>query len=267
MDAAISSTAVEVERTCSVPRSELLAISFAVAISSINALTLSPALCGLLLRKSKERTGGDCIDCGLCVTTCPTGIDIRNGLQMECIGCAQCIDACDGVMAKQKKPLGLIRYTSEHELKGGTTHWLRPRIIGYMLVLCLMVGVFWYNVFSRVPVELTVIRDRNQLYVTTDNGDTENIYTLNLVNMDREIARNAERYAFLKWASRSMETLHVNPPGTGIMHSEFNPQPDAETHLLQIWIFPEQKNLEPSYEQTLFSREEKLNALRLIGVV
>jgi polyferredoxin len=89
-------------------------------------------------------------------------------------------------MDKMAYPRGLIRYTSEHELQGGTTHWLRPRIIGYVLVLCLMTGVFWYNIFSRVPLELTAIRDRNQLYLTTDTGAIENVYTLNLVNMDKD---------------------------------------------------------------------------------
>jgi cytochrome c oxidase accessory protein FixG len=118
------------------------------------------------------------------VQVCPTGIDIRDGLQYECIGCALCIDACNSVMDKMEYPRGLIRYTSEHQLEGGTTHWLRPRIIGYATVLCIMVGVFSYNIFSRIPVELTAIRDRNQLYVETDSGAIENIYTLQLVNMD-----------------------------------------------------------------------------------
>jgi polyferredoxin len=78
----------------------------------------------------------------------------------------------------------LIRYTSEHQLSGGKTHWLRPRIIGYVIVLCVMVSVFWYNILTRVPVELTAIRDRNELYLTTDSGAIENIYTLQLANMD-----------------------------------------------------------------------------------
>ena len=134
----------------------------------------------------EELTLGDCIDCELCVQVCPTGIDIRDGLQYECIGCALCVDACDSVMDKMEYPLGLIRYTSEHALEGGTTHWLRPRIIGYVLVLCLMTGVFWYNVFSRIPVELTAIRDRTQLYMTTDTGAIDNIYTLQLANMDND---------------------------------------------------------------------------------
>jgi len=132
----------------------------------------------------RELDLGECIDCELCVQVCPTGIDIRHGLQYECIGCALCVDACDSVMDKMQYPRGLIRYTSEHELQGGTTHWLRPRIIGYVAVLCLMIGVFSYNIVTRVPLELTTIRDRNQLYVTTDTGAIENIYTLHLVNMD-----------------------------------------------------------------------------------
>ncbi|MBT4521908.1 MAG: cytochrome c oxidase accessory protein CcoG [Halieaceae bacterium] len=130
---------------------------------------------------------GDCIDCELCVQVCPTGIDIRDGLQFECIGCALCLDACNSVMDKMEYPRGLIRYTSEHQLEGGSTHWLRPRIIGYLAVLSIMIGVFIYNIATRVPVELTVIRDRNQLYVTTDNGQIDNIYTLQLLNMDNDM--------------------------------------------------------------------------------
>ncbi|WP_439102664.1 cytochrome c oxidase accessory protein CcoG [Congregibacter sp.] len=127
---------------------------------------------------------GDCIDCDLCVQVCPTGIDIRDGLQYECIGCALCIDACDSVMRKMGYEPGLVRYTSERELEGGKTHWLRPRIIGYTVMLTLMVGVFSYNIASRIPLELTVIRDRNNLYVETANGGVENIYRLHIVNMD-----------------------------------------------------------------------------------
>jgi cytochrome c oxidase accessory protein FixG len=127
---------------------------------------------------------GECIDCDLCVQVCPTGIDIRDGLQYECIGCALCIDACNSVMRKMGYEPGLVRYTSERELEGGKTHWLRPRIIGYIVMLTVMVSVFTYNVATRIPVELTVIRDRNNLYVETVDGDIENIYRLHIVNMD-----------------------------------------------------------------------------------
>ncbi len=127
---------------------------------------------------------GECIDCELCVQVCPTGIDIRNGLQYECIGCALCVDACNSVMDKMEYPRGLISYTSEHQLEGGTTRWLRPRLVGYVAVLLVMVSVFSFTVASRIPVEMTVIRDRTNLFVQTDAGEIDNIYTINLVNMD-----------------------------------------------------------------------------------
>ncbi len=151
---------------------------------------------------------GDCIDCALCVQVCPTGIDIRDGLQYECIGCALCVDACDSVMAKMNYPKGLVRYTSEHQLEGGTTHWLRPRIIGYVVVLSVMVGVFWYHMFSRIPLELTVIRDRNQLYVTTAAGEIDNIYTLQLVNMHPDSQQFLIEISGLPNAEIIGETLH-----------------------------------------------------------
>ncbi len=152
---------------------------------------------------------GSCISCELCVQVCPTGIDIRDGLQYECIGCALCIDACNSVMDKMDYPRGLIRYTSEHELQGGTTHWLRPRIIGYAMVLLLMVGVFSYNILTRVPVEFTAIRDRNQLYVTTENGDIENIYTLQLANMDNAMHRFEISISDIEGAAIIGETSHM----------------------------------------------------------
>lgn len=127
---------------------------------------------------------GDCIDCELCVQVCPTGIDIREGLQYECIGCALCVDGCDSVMRKMNYPTGLIRYTSERALAGEDTHWLRPRVLGYAVVLSAMVVVFTYSVLSRIPLELTVIRDRNTLFVETADGSIENIYRLHIVNMD-----------------------------------------------------------------------------------
>lgn len=152
---------------------------------------------------------GDCVDCELCVQVCPTGIDIRDGLQYECIGCALCVDACNSVMDKMSYPRGLIRYTSERELHGGKTHWLRPRIIGYSLVLAVMVGVFCYTMFSRVPLELTAIRDRNQLFVTTDTGAIDNIYTLQLANMDRAMHEFEIGISGITGATLIGDTLHT----------------------------------------------------------
>lgn len=127
---------------------------------------------------------GDCIDCQLCVQVCPTGIDIRKGLQYECIGCALCVDACDSVMAKMHYPTGLIRYTTENKLKGLDSKLLRPRVVGYSLVILAMCSLLAYRLGTRTLLQLDVIRDRGQLYVLNDNGGIENSYTLNVINMD-----------------------------------------------------------------------------------
>ena len=125
---------------------------------------------------------GDCIDCNLCVQVCPTGIDIRNGLQYECINCGACVDACDGVMENMNYPKGLIRYTTENELKGKKVRLVRAKLIGYAVVLVVMSGLLVMEIVNRVPVSLEIIRDRNQLSRETFNGDVENVYTLKILN-------------------------------------------------------------------------------------
>jgi cytochrome c oxidase accessory protein FixG len=124
---------------------------------------------------------GDCIDCKMCVQVCPTGIDIRDGLQVECIGCAACIDACDNIMEKMNYPKGLISYTTEHNLSGHSTQLLRPRLIGYALALLAMMGLFAWAVADRSLVELDVLKDR-VLYRENEQGRIENVYTLKIMN-------------------------------------------------------------------------------------
>src|SRR5262249_34103707 len=99
---------------------------------------------------------GDCVDCGMCVTTCPTGIDIRNGLQMECIGCAQCIDACDAVMDKLGRARGLIRYSSHAELAGEPRRILRARTIVYPALLAAAVIGLLVTLGERAAAEVWV---------------------------------------------------------------------------------------------------------------
>lgn len=127
---------------------------------------------------------GDCIDCGLCVQVCPTGIDIRKGLQYECISCSACIDACNFVMDNMGYDRGLIRYTTQHELEGKKTRVFRPRILIYGAVLLTLFAGLTYSILTRIPLELDIIRDRNQLYRETEDGLIENIYTLKVLNMD-----------------------------------------------------------------------------------
>ncbi|MCF5664897.1 cytochrome c oxidase accessory protein CcoG [Pseudomonas marginalis] len=128
---------------------------------------------------------GDCIDCQLCVQVCPTGIDIRDGLQMECIGCAACIDACDSIMDKMGYPRGLVSYTSEHQLQGGKTHLLRPRLIGYSAVLLVMIAALVVALVERPMVSLDVTKDRG-LFRENAQGQIENIYSLKVINKTQQ---------------------------------------------------------------------------------
>ncbi len=129
---------------------------------------------------------GHCVDCNLCVQVCPTGIDIRNGLQYECINCGACVDACNGVMEKMGYPKDLISFTSENRLKGGETHIVRPKLIGYTVVLSVMVGLLALELFTRVPLEVDIIRDRNQLYRENFDGNIENTFTLKILNKSQQ---------------------------------------------------------------------------------
>ncbi|NTS76827.1 cytochrome c oxidase accessory protein CcoG [Catenovulum sp. SM1970] len=131
---------------------------------------------------------GDCIDCNLCVQVCPTGIDIRNGLQYECINCGACIDACDGVMEKMRYEKGLISYTTEHALEGKPTKLFRSKLMGYLVILTVMTAGLIYNIASRVPFELDILRDRGQLYRETFTGEIENTYTLKILNKSQQEA-------------------------------------------------------------------------------
>ncbi len=129
---------------------------------------------------------GDCIDCTICVQVCPTGIDIRDGLQYQCIGCAACIDACDDVMDKMGYQHGLIRYTTENMLHGKQVHVVRPRMVVYALILVgITLGAF-YSILTRTPIGMDVIRDRNSLYRETSDGLIENVYIIKLLNMDKQ---------------------------------------------------------------------------------
>ncbi|WP_345552383.1 cytochrome c oxidase accessory protein CcoG [Microbulbifer aestuariivivens] len=128
---------------------------------------------------------GDCIDCYWCVQVCPVDIDIRDGMQYECINCGLCVDACNSVMDKVGYPRGLIRFTSEDELETGKTKYLRPRLIGYAIVLSAMVGLFTQQILTRSPIEAEVLRDRGARLYREYRGDIQNVYTVKINNMDQ----------------------------------------------------------------------------------
>ncbi|MGQ0334127.1 cytochrome c oxidase accessory protein CcoG [Halomonas elongata] len=135
-------------------------------------------------REAGTAEAGDCVDCGLCVQVCPTGIDIREGLQHACIDCAACIDACDGVMDRLGRPRGLIRYTTENALAGQPTRIARPRLLGYLVALLAMLALFAVNLAERTPLDLDVERDRQRLFRVTPQGNITNVYTLTVRNLD-----------------------------------------------------------------------------------
>ena len=125
---------------------------------------------------------GDCIDCGACVTTCPTGIDIRDGLQMECVHCTQCIDACDAVMTKIGRPIGLIRYSSKDELEGQPRGILRPRIVLYPVLLILIWGAFSLALARREPLDVTVLRGLGTPFSLLPSGEVSDQIRIKIVN-------------------------------------------------------------------------------------
>ncbi len=137
---------------------------------------------------AREQGKGDCVDCSICVQVCPTGIDIREGLQYMCIGCGACADACDQVMDKMNTPRGLIRYSSENALENRWSraqqwaHLLRPRILIYSAILVALIGLFVGGLVMRQPVKLDIMRDRRVLAREIPGGMLENVYQVQLMN-------------------------------------------------------------------------------------
>lgn len=125
---------------------------------------------------------GDCIDCKLCVHVCPTGIDIRNGTQLECVNCTACMDACDDVMIKIGKPVGLIRFASYNSIKDGILKLISPRVIGYSFVLLVLFCILGFALLTRSDVETTVLKVPGTLYQKTDDGNITNLYNFEFIN-------------------------------------------------------------------------------------
>lgn len=140
-------------------------------------------------RKKEDRKAlgkGDCIDCFQCVDVCPTGIDIRNGTQLECINCTACMDACDSVMRKINRPEGLIRYDSENNIASGKKKIFTPRVWAYTAVLVVLMAVFFVLLFSRSEVEAIILRTPGQTYQKVDDNTFTNVYNFKLINKTAE---------------------------------------------------------------------------------
>jgi len=129
---------------------------------------------------------GDCIDCHACVTTCPTGIDIRNGLQMECINCTQCMDACDKVMEKIGRAKQLIRYSSQAQDEGEAGTWLRPRVFLYPAILLVLAGLFVGVLVTKQDTDLNLFRSIGTPYKVTDAGMVISPVRLKITNRQQQ---------------------------------------------------------------------------------
>ncbi|MDX8413929.1 MAG: cytochrome c oxidase accessory protein CcoG [Mariprofundales bacterium] len=136
------------------------------------------------MRGKDSDSHGDCIDCKLCVGVCPTGVDIREGMSEGCITCGICIDACNSIMDKVNRPRGLIRYASRKEMDGKPLPPLfkRPRVITYTAILMMSLGGILYGLTHIAPVELSIVHERQPLFIQLSDGSIKNRYTIKAVN-------------------------------------------------------------------------------------
>lgn len=140
-------------------------------------------------KKKNDASGeekGDCIDCHACVEVCPTGIDIRNGTQLECVNCTACIDACDSIMDRTGKPRGLIRYASENEIREGKKQKWSFRSKAYSVVLLAILGFFIFTLLNRESVDAVILRTPNFLFEEMPGDTIRNIYQINAVNKSHQ---------------------------------------------------------------------------------
>jgi polyferredoxin len=185
---------------------------------------------------------GDCTDCTICVQVCPTGIDIRNGLQYECIACGACIDGCNEVMGKLGYPAGLIRYSTQNAIDGKATRILRPRIFIYGLLLALLSGAWLWGVTHRNNFIAEVLRDRNALYRIAGNGTVENSYALKIVNKtDQPVAFDVQIAAGPEGAQLRVVTGSITAPAGEVISVPIVVTAPASTmgrHALDFTIAP-----------------------------
>jgi len=138
-------------------------------------------------KRTTDNQLGDCVDCHQCVAVCPTGIDIRNGTQLECVNCTACIDACNTIMTKVNQPRGLIRYASYNAIKEGIQRLLPSRMAGYSAVLSGLVILLAVLLATRAPVESTILRIPGVLYQELPDGRLRNLYNIKVVNKTYQV--------------------------------------------------------------------------------
>lgn len=136
-------------------------------------------------RRNTDKKSGDCVDCGICVQVCPTGIDIRDGLQAACIDCGACIDACDTVMDKINRPRGLIRFASERQLEGKKSPFFRMKLVGYAAVTLFAFLAVIYGFTETKSLLVEIRRDRTSLFTQLDTNTVCNNYRVKVEDFAR----------------------------------------------------------------------------------
>ena len=214
-------------------------------------------------RKNEDREAlghGDCIDCFQCVHVCPTGIDIRNGTQLECVNCTACIDECDDIMEKINKPKGLIRYASEDEINNKTKFKFTARMKGYTAVLSILIAVLIGMLFLRNELEANIFRLPGQLYERKANNVISNVYTYKLVN---KTIKDVEDVSFkllshngeIKMVSQDTFVVPAEELAEGTLFIEINASAlNGDKDKLKIGVYSGDKLIETTMAQFLAPR-------------
>ncbi|AKA35433.1 cytochrome c oxidase accessory protein CcoG [Flagellimonas lutaonensis] len=214
-------------------------------------------------RKNEDRDAlgyGDCIDCFQCVNVCPTGIDIRNGTQLECVNCTACIDECDHIMESINKPKGLIRYASEREITNKEKFRFTPRMKGYAAILVILIGVLVGMLFLRNDVEANILRLPGQLYERKENNMISNVYTYKLVNKtNKDIAdvnfKLLSHKGTIKMVSQDSFMVPAQGLANGTLFIEINNSAlTGDKHKLKIGVYSGDELIETTTTQFLAPR-------------
>lgn len=206
------------------------------------------------LRKNQDRAEnglGDCIDCKQCVFVCPTGIDIRNGTQLECVNCTACMDACDNIMDKISKPKGLIRYDSEEGIKEDKPFTFTKRMMAYTVVLVLLISLSGSQLLLRSDLDTTIMRTPGVLYQKRDDGTVTNLYNLKIINKT-----NRQMSIELKPETESMDIEMIG----GDLSVEPNATLSGSFFLI---IDPQELNtISTTFQVSIYSDGEKIEQVK-----
>lgn len=214
--------------------------------------------------ENRAQTGkGDCIDCFQCVHVCPTGIDIRNGTQLECVNCTACIDACDHMMESVNLPKGLIRYASEDNIEKKSKFKFTPRLKGYTAVLVILIGVLTGMLFLRNDVEARILRLPGQLYEHKADNMISNVYTFKLVNKTNEEIENVSfkllsHKGLIKLVSHDSFTVPGQGLSEGTLFVEINNSAlSGDKDRVKIGVYSGEKLIETTSASFLGPRSYK----------